>query len=73
MQYYNFYNRRAIAYNVECMRSGGLRSTSISNRDGVAPFSGDGSTIREIVPFCPNCERKPQSGTFGHKGIQVGS
>lgn len=37
----------------------------LSNRDGVGPLTGDGRTRVVTVPFCPNCERKPTSGTFG--------
>lgn len=28
-------------------------------RDGLFPFSGSGRVRREPVPYCPNCEKKP--------------
>lgn len=32
----------------------------LSNRDGVGPLTGDGSTQQVTVPYCPSCEDKPR-------------
>lgn len=43
----------------------------LSNRDGVGYFSGDGKAKHETVPFCPNCEREPQRGSYGKGGVNI--
>jgi len=48
-------------------------SVTLSNRDGVGPFAGNGKVTRKTVPFCPECEREPTKGTFNRNGITIDS
>lgn len=45
----------------------------LSQRDGVGPLTGDGSTRPLTVPFCPKCEWEPKGGTYGHGGTYIRS
>ena len=50
-----------------CSQCNGIRlETTVidSGRDGVFPLSGSGRTRRRAVTYCPNCDPKPQGGTF---------
>lgn len=50
-----------------CSKCDGVRIETIvidSGRDGLFPLSGSGRTRRRTVSYCPNCDTKPQGGTF---------
>ena len=48
-----------------------LETTDIdSGRDGVSSLSGSGRTRKRFVAYCPNCDPKPQGGTFEESLIE---
>ncbi len=54
-----------IGWRHECGAEILMAEVILMHRDGVSLLSGDGSTRNLSTPYCPNCERKPLSGTFG--------